>query len=256
VKHRAWLLSGLLALLIPLSAPAGDLSPAPTSAEALAFARYLASIQEADPWTESGPVEVVIEAWLPSLHKASRLVAVRNTSESEHREYFVLNCQGDAAVLTKVIAPYLSAEEELENLPVKSVMITPTNYIFRYAGVARTEDPTAYAFQIAPKKKRSGLLRGELWIDGTTGTVLAQAGHFVKLPSRSIRRMDIVRYTKLDGDGSVSARITRTAIEMRRIGRAYLTMTEILLSNTIETEPSQPPVAIRVPSDVGGFFRQ
>ena len=248
VKHYTWLVSGFLALLIPVTAPARSPSvDAPNSAEALALAQYLASIQARDPFTESGPVAVVIEAWLPRLHKESRLVAIRNTSESEHSEYRIVNCEGDAAVLTEVIAPYLTAEEEMEKLPAASVMITPANYKFRYIGVAPEEGATAYAFQIAPKETRDGLLRGELWIDGATGTALVQAGSFVKLPSRVIKRMDVVRHTQLADDGSVVGRITRIAIEMRRLGRAYLTAIEIRPSEAAETEPSQPSLAVRVP---------
>jgi len=253
VKHCTCLLSGLLALLIPLSASAGELFVAPTSDEALVFARYLASIQGRDPLTESGPVAVVIDAWLPSAHKASRLVTLRDTSDSERSEYLVLNCEGDAAVLTEVIAPYLVAQEQLETLPVASVMITPANYKFHYIGAVGTDDAKAYAFQIAPKHKRNGLLRGELWIDGATGTALVQAGYLVKLPSRVIRRMDVVRHTKLAADGSVCARITRIAIELPRKQRAYLTMTEIRPSDAVPT--AQPSLAARIPSGPGGFFR-
>jgi hypothetical protein len=63
-------LLGLLALLVPASALAGSLSVTPLApSESLAFARYIASIQERDPFTESGPVLVEIEAALPGLYK-------------------------------------------------------------------------------------------------------------------------------------------------------------------------------------------
>ncbi|HMD50573.1 MAG TPA: hypothetical protein VKG79_15790, partial [Bryobacteraceae bacterium] len=87
---------------------------------------------------------------------------------------------------------------------------------------------------------------------GATGTALVQAGYFVKLSSRDIRRMDVVRHTKLARDGSVYARITRIAIELRHTGRAYLTMTEIRPADAVETEPTQGPVAVR--RSAGGAF--
>jgi hypothetical protein len=49
------------------------------SAPALAFARYLVSIQQRNPFTESGPVGVEIEASLPGLAKEGSMSAVRQT---------------------------------------------------------------------------------------------------------------------------------------------------------------------------------
>jgi hypothetical protein len=43
----------------------------------VAFARYIASIHERNPFTESGPVAVEIQASLPGLYKESRVLAIR-----------------------------------------------------------------------------------------------------------------------------------------------------------------------------------
>jgi len=218
------LLLGFLTLLLPASALAGGLTRArPISGEALAFARYIASIHERDPFTESGPVAVVIEASLPGQH--SRLMAIRQTSDSESIAYQVLQSDGDPAVTEALIAPYLKAQEQVQDLPLSSVLITPANYQFRYLGEVATEGAPAYAFRIVPKKKHDGLIRGELWIDSITGVAVLQAGRLVKTSSPVIRRIELVRDTKLV-QGHACARITRVAIETRRSGRGYLTMTE------------------------------
>ena len=226
MKRTTTLVQGLLALLIPASALAGGLTlAAPVSAEALAFARYIASIHERDPFTESGPVAVVIEASLPGLNKESRLLAIRLTGESERSEYHVLQSDGDAVVTRAVIAPYLWAQQQVEDLPLSSVLITPANYKFRYLGEVATEGAPAYAFRIVPKKRRDGLIRGELWIDSATGVEVLQSGRLVKTSSPVLRRVELVRDTKLV-DGHAIARITRVAIETQRSGRGYLTITE------------------------------
>jgi hypothetical protein len=223
--QNAWLVC--LAMLIPASVRAADLSmAAPASPEGLAFARYIASLQERDPFTESGPVAVMIEASLPGLHKESRLLAIRQTGESERTEYQVLESEGDLAVTEQVIETYLAAQQQVEDLPVSSVAITPANYKFRYVGVAETEGAPAYVFRIVPKKNRYGLIRGELWIDSETGVAVVQAGHFVKASAPGARRIELVRDTQVQ-DGSVSTRITRAAVETRRSGRGYLTMIEV-----------------------------
>ena len=239
MKQTTTLLLGFLALLIPASALAGDLTlAAPVPAEALAFARYIASIHEPDLFTDSGPVAVVMEASLPGLNKESRLLAIRLTNESERSEYHVLQSDGDAAVTRAVIAPYLAAQQQVEDLPLSSVLITPANYRFRYLGEVATESARAYAFRIVPKRKRDGLIRGELWIDSVTGVAVLQSGRLVKTSSAGIRRVELVRATKLV-DGHASARITRVAIETQRSGRGYLTITEFRPHAADEGEVSE-----------------
>jgi hypothetical protein len=167
----------------------------------------------------------MIEAFLPGLGKESRLIAIRETNESERSEYKVLESEGDAMATDEVIKPYLSEQKQLEDLPLSSVIVTPANYKFRFMGETGSDGASTAVFQIVPKKKREGLIRGELWIDSATGVGIVQAGHFVKTNSANIRRMEIVRDTKLQ-DGSPSSRITRVAVETRRAGRGYLTITE------------------------------
>lgn len=227
----------LLALLIPGSAPADTLALAPPAPGSLALARYIASIHRRDPFRESGPIAVIIEASLPGLHKESRLLAIRDTNESERSQYKLLESQGDAMVTAEVIAPYLAGERELEDLPLSSVIVTPANYKFRFMGQGWPDGGSAVVFRIVPKKKQDGLIQGELWIDSATGIAVVQAGYFVKTSS-GIRRMDMVRDTKLK-DGSPISRITRVAVETRRAGRGYLTITEF------------PPQAMRPAASAG-----
>jgi len=241
MRQTPTLLHGFLALLIPASALALDLTlAAPASAEALAFSRYIASIHRPDQFAESGPVAVAVEASLPGLSKESRLLAIRLTGESERSEYHVLQSDGDAAVRA-VIAPYLAAHEQVEDLPVSSVLITPANYKFRYQGEVATEGAPAHAFGIVPKKTSDGLVRGELWIDSVTGVAVLQSGRLVKTSSSVIRRIELVRDTKLVG-GHASVRITRVAIERQLSGRGYLTITEFRPFAADEGELSEAQV--------------
>ena len=230
---------GLLSLLTPVNARAADLSIAPpASTQSAAFARYIASIQERNPFTESGSVAVEIEASLPGLYKQSRVLAIRQTGGSEHSEYRVLQIEGDATVAQEVIARYLEVQEQVEDQPVSSVAITPANYKFRYMGEVGTGATSAYVFRITPKKKRAGLIQGQLWIDSVTGAAVLQAGHFVKTPSAFTGRIEVVRDTKLL-DGHPCVRITHVGIETRQAGHGELTMAEFPLPAADEVAPSQ-----------------
>jgi hypothetical protein len=239
-------LFGFVALLVPISAMAeGPSFNRLAPAESLAFARYIASIRQRDPFTESGPVLVEIEASLPGLYKQSSLLAIRQTGESERSEWQVLQIEGDLTVTQEVIAPYLAVQDRLEDLPLSSVEITPANYRFRYLGLVGTGAASAYMFRITPRKNRAGLLQGQLWIDLATGVAVLEAGHFVKTPSPFAGRIEVVRDTRLS-DGYPSVRITHAAIETERLGRGQLTMTEYRLDGK-EEKTTKPTGALRGP---------
>ena len=106
-----------------------------------------------------------------------------------------------------------------------SVAITPANYKFRYDGFVIIGNSVAYVYQITPRKKREGLIKGELWLDGETGTAVRQSGYLVKQPSLFIRRVDVTRETVLR-DGLAELRITHLSLDTRLIGRAELTIQE------------------------------
>ena len=236
-------LVGLCELLISAGAPAESLTvPPPASSASLAFARYIASIHERDPFTESGFVGVRIEASLPDLYKGASLLAIRETGESERSEYRVLQAEGDAIVAQEVIARYLVVQQQLEDLPFSSVAITPANYKFRYKGAVGTGSAFAYVYQITPRKKRDGLLQGQMWIDSMTGEAILLAGRFVKAPPVLPGKIKMVRNTELMEDGS-RIRVTHITIETANAGHGELNIVEIPLSGR-EVEPRLPPVPL------------
>jgi anti-anti-sigma regulatory factor len=152
---------GLLVVLITASASAQRLPIVqPTTTESIAFARYIAWLHARDPFTESGPVALAIVASLPGLDKQGSLLAIRDLGESERSQYGILKRQGDSIVFEHVIAPYLAAQRQAEDLPLSTVIITPRNYTFRFAGAVETGDNAAYIFRITPKENRTGLIRG------------------------------------------------------------------------------------------------
>ena len=69
---------------------------------------------------------------------------------------------------------------ERKALPYSSVAVTPANYKFRYLSSRETnQELRCMCFQITPKQKREGLIRGQIWIDSQTGIAVHQAGRFV-----------------------------------------------------------------------------
>ena len=214
-----------------------------------ALALYLASAAQGDPWSAPNGAMLEIDAYLPRLREEGHFRAIRAWAESKTPEYQVIHLDGDASVKQQVIARYLNAEQQAAAMPASSLAITPVNYKFRY--VRSSSGTPVYVFHITPRKKRSGLINGELWVDGGTGLVVHEAGYLVKRPSLFIRHLKIVRDVRLQ-DGAPYIRTTQIEIDARFVGRAELTITESPCTSGQEasrrrrakmTSPCVPPVS-------------
>lgn len=192
-------------------------------APGLALARYIANAASGHPWSEPDTVSMEIDASLPGLAEKARLRAIRHWVGHQKPKFQVIQIEGDATVIEQVIERYLTAETQAAAIPASSVVMTPANYKIRY--VAANGGPSVYAFQIAPRKKLPGLIKGELWIDGNTGLAVHEAGYLVKKPSVFIRRIKITRDITLR-DGTPYLRTTHFEIDTRLVGRAELTIIE------------------------------
>jgi len=193
-----------------------------TAGASMAFARYIAGLDEASPWRSE---TMDIAASLPKLEKEGTLRAIRRLSPFGQPEYQVLEIAGDRTVRQQVIGRYLAADVQSVAIPPSSVAITPANYRFRYKGAVKTGETIVYVFFIAPRKKREGLIKGELWIDGDTGAVVRQSGYLVKRPSIFVKRVDVTRETDLR-EGIAAVRVTHLSVDTRLVGRAELTIRE------------------------------
>jgi len=182
------------------------------------------------------PHGVPMRGGVAQLRKQGAVLAIRQPGESGRSQYHVLQLNGDATVVDEVIVPYVSAQQHVEDAPAMSVALTPANYRFTYVGEVGSGDNAAFVFRIAPKKKRSWLIAGQLWIDTATGAAVLQAGRLVRPPSAGIRRVELVRDTKLQ-DGNPSCRTTHVAMDTQRLGRGELTITEYRLG----IDGSEPP---------------
>lgn len=206
---------------------------------ALAFARYIAFLDRRDVFTESGPVVVDIRASLPKQSTEAHLKAIRDSGPCERSEYNVLQLEGDPTQAQVIIGRYVSAQAQIEKLPLSSILITPANYRFRYVGSIYRSGATIYVFQITPKERRLGLIQGQLWIDDVTGVPVHETGRLVKPPSGSFGRIRITSDVNLRG-GIPYQRITHAVIDAPGpIGRADLVVTESPLKSEEEQRSTQ-----------------
>jgi hypothetical protein len=197
------------------------------SSQELAFARHIASQAQRDPLARCGAVGVLIEASLPELYKSAALIGVRTAAENDTAEFHILQIVGDGTVTEEVIDRYLALRQQIDLLPSSLAAITPANYKFHFAGEVNTGGTMAYIYDIAPRKKRPGLLVGRLWMDSSTGEEVMLSGHLMNGPATG-DLVELVRDTKLV-DGCAFARVTHLAWSIPLLGRAEVVITETLL---------------------------
>jgi hypothetical protein len=215
----------LIITLVFLASPlqADDEPVTDSTAQAgMAFARYVLGLEHESAWSLE---TVEIDASMPKLGKHGRLRAIRRLLPLGKPEYQVLEIAGDETVRQQVIARYLSAQLRAAAIPASSVAISLTNYKFRYQGAVKTGESTAYVFLITPRRKREGLIKGALWLDGETGAVVRESGYLVKTPSIFVKRVDVTRETALR-DGNAEMHVTHLSVNTRFVGRAELVIQE------------------------------
>ena len=163
--YRPWMslktVASLVGILL-LMAPAPALAAMPANSDAsTAFGRYVASIEQNAPFSESGEIAVDIEASLPGMDKHGHLMAIRHIGAAPESEYEVVRIEGDSTVKQQVIARYLSAQLQTEALPAASIAVTPANYNFKYIGSIRVGDaPMVYVFRHSPKAEARRVASG------------------------------------------------------------------------------------------------
>ena len=188
--------------------------------------RYLTLLPQRSV-ADSGNIGVEIEASLTTTDRSAHLQAIRHqgTAESIGSTYQILVLEGDSTVKQQVIARYLTAQSDAEAIPSASLAINAENYRFHFLRSFATGRGVTHVFEIVPKQKRAGLIRGELWLDAVSGLAIRQSGILVKWPSVFVRKMEIARDTELVA-GRPSLRTTHISIDTRLAGRAELTVSE------------------------------
>jgi hypothetical protein len=215
------LLAATLALFVG-SAHGADTLKRDASAEAnRVLDRFLAAGESA-PWAIES---VEIHAALPKLDKIGQLRAIRRLASPSESSYAVLQLAGDRTVEEQVIGRYLSVNERAPAGPVAGAM-TIANYRFTYTGIIDDGERLAYAFQVSPRRKREGLIKGELWLDQRTAIPVHESGRLVKSPVASVRHV-FVRRENAVRDGLIESRLTHITCKARHLGLAELVVEEL-----------------------------
>jgi|KBSMisStaDraftv2_1062788.scaffolds.fasta_scaffold09552_4 hypothetical protein len=215
----------LLAILIQLfglaAAPSGVHYLAPDDAHSVLIEKYMNAMASDNLALRNVDVEVTIDARLPKLNRQATLRAVRRMSSTGAVTYTTLDARGDGMIRREVIARYLAAESEARK--IDEIAITPFNYRFHLRNVMDEPTRQIYVFQLTPKKKKVGLFKGELWVDGQTGLPVHESGQFIKSPSVFVKRISFTRDYVMRGGLGVPTYV-HSIVESRVAGRVELSI--------------------------------
>lgn len=209
----------LVASFVVLERPAAG---EPGSAVASTIVDRFVAASEAQKKRMGGAsMEVDIEAEVPKLRKKGRLHALRKVSQLGRITFDALRFEGDRSIKNEVIARYLATDTDDRDR--SDLAIIPANYKFKYKGMVEAGGRIAHAFQVSPRKKKVGLFRGDLWIDGETFLPLREAGRFVKSPSVFLKKVEFARDYDIQ-DGVAVPRRLESTVETRLVGKAILSV--------------------------------
>jgi hypothetical protein len=227
-------------LTLPLWGAVGPSSTPPSdSATTEIVDRYVSAIEGQQSHPKAVSMEVDMDAQIPGLKKHGRFHALRFITKVGQIFYNRPRFEGDNTVKKEVIARYLEAEAQARAVYANSLAITPANYKFKFKGTADYGDRPVFVFQVAPRKNRIGLFKGELWIDQQTYLPLREWGELVKNPSVFLKKVYFVRDYYIYDGVSIPRRLI-SEVNTRLVGRAQLT---IWFDNYKLGEGGQAPVA-------------
>jgi hypothetical protein len=185
---------------------------------------YAMASTRSDQQFRGASMNVDIVASVPSLEKTASLQGIRKISGAGAISYDSLHLSGDGSVRKEIIARYLSAEENRDNVRnLSSLALTPANYKFQYQKIVDIEDHQAYLFRVRPRHKRQGSFDGSIWIDAETYLPLWESGRLIQ-HSIFLRRLTLTRKFRIIDRRLALPESTNLDIETRLVGRAQMTV--------------------------------
>jgi hypothetical protein len=209
LKTLAFLAVSAAVLAEPAANPVGEIVD-----------RYVSATQAQRGSLRGIGMEVEIDASLPKLKKQGRMHAFRSISRIGEITYRALRFDGDNTIRKDVIARYLAAEVAAREGGT-SMAVTPENYRFKYKASIEQGGKKMHVLRVEPKKKRVGLFKGEIWIDGETFLLVRESGTFVKNPSVFLKKVEFVRDYEIR-DGIAFPRHLESKVQTRLVGAAQI----------------------------------
>lgn len=166
--------------------------------------------------------KTTIDAEIPAMAGKGHFSSKREFGAPQSLDYTATNFVGDNFVKTNVIYRLLRSDvERVEKNTASKVAILESNYKFSYKGIRHLNGRPLYAFALKPRRKSSGLFKGNIFIDPQSGRIVQAMGRLSKSPSWWIKRVDFIQDYRDCGEFTMPVQI-RSVTEARIVGRVLV----------------------------------
>jgi hypothetical protein len=180
-------------------APSSRNSTSPDHALAAFFKR---SQQQRDSLSQYSDT-TVIHADLPDTSQSGEYELHRRYVAPKTLEFKPIRFTGDGFVKTNVIIRLLQSEvDHVTKEEPAATALDEKNYKFKHKYTQTSYDgrEVTYVYDVKPRHKRPGLIKGRIWVDGPTGALRRVEGTLAKSPSLFIKKLEFVQeYEEVDG---------------------------------------------------------
>jgi hypothetical protein len=166
--------------------------------------------------------DVTIEAVLPETAQRGQFELQRHFIAPKTLLFKPLRFVGDNFVKSNIITRVLQSEvDHVAKGDNTQTAISDTNYKFSYKGMESLEGNPVHVFHVKPRKKRTGLFKGKIYVDAFSGELRRAEGTVVKSPSFFIKKIEFTQdYGAFEGY-TLPVRMHSEA-KTRLVGRAVV----------------------------------
>ncbi len=126
----------------------------------------------------------VIHAELPETKQQGEYEVKRQYSAPKSLLFTALHFTGDTFVKANVILRLMQSEvDRVQKDDGRLVAVSDANYKFSYKGLREMDGRPVHMYQLKPRKKRLGLIKGTMSLDARTGSLVKLEGVPAKSPS-------------------------------------------------------------------------
>ena len=210
--------------VLPAQAPISLVAPVPLPRMAPDFALrvYQNRVAQQAAQLSAYSAATSILAQLPDTQQYGQCDLQRHYAAPRTLEFKSVRFVGDGFVKSNVILRLLQSEvDHLQKDDPALNAIDPANYKFSYKGTAQLGSREVHVFQLKPRKKRTSLFRGRIYLDAYTGSMVRSEGRLAKSPSLFIKKIEFVQDYADFGSFTFPVHIHSEA-QTRLIGRAVV----------------------------------
>jgi hypothetical protein len=194
----------------------------PRMAPELAFQVYTKRAADQSAKLTEYTDRTIVEADLPDTKQHGEYELLRAFKAPKSLSFATIKFTGDAFVKTNVITRLLQSEvDHVEKGDPAATAISDGNYKINYKGQETVNSKLVHVFQLKPRRKVSGLIKGKIYLDAYTGSLVRAEGSIAKSPSFFVKKVDFTQDFQ-DINGFTVPTELRSVSKARIIGRAVV----------------------------------